>query len=246
MKPPTFWLRNSFLLLLLIAATFASGCVYLRLLQFKNQLADFEKHFAADLSDGFRINCKDPVLMGEDLRWLGAEPETIKKVPGGESWTVRWVKELPRGVTENGIYDVELHADLVERRLQSVYIPERYFAFVPKTLFLDALRSAGHAKIDRQSHQAVMKTSDDTADASSPVELNSVQKMLGVPTELIADSSLSRYRYVFRPQCPTGTGKSVEVTFIFNTKSGNLVRLIGKLPKGTLDFEFPEPAVTKK
>lgn len=246
MKPTLPRVRTPFLLLLLVAASLTSGCVYLRLLQFKNQLADFEKHFSTDLSDGFRVNFKDPVLLGEDLRWLGAEPETIRRTPPAEQWTIRWEKEVPPGTQESGVYDVEIQADLRERRLRSLYIPERYFAFVSKDLFLNALRSAGHAKIDRQNRQAVLDTSTETDTTPPPVNLSSIEKMLGVPTQLTRDATTTSYRYVFRPKVPSGGGKAIEVTFLFDLNSGNLHRLVGKLPRGTLNFEFADPAVPKK
>ena len=191
--------------------------------------------------------CKDPILLGDDLRWLGAEPETIRRGGSAEHWCVRWVKELPRGATESGIYDIELDADLFERKLRSVHIPERYFAFVPKELFLNALRSAGHAKIDRQSRKAVMDTTGDGADPTPPpIDLDSIEKMLGLPTERIVDPTVIRFRYVFRPQTPSGLGRPIEVTFHFGAKSGVLRRLVGKLPKGTLDFEFPDSTALKQ
>lgn len=246
MKPTPPRVRIVFSLLLLTFASLASGCVYLRLLQFKNQLADFEKHFSTDLTEGFRVNFKDPVLLGDDLRWLGAEPETIRRTPPAEQWTIRWVKELPPGIKESGVYDIELQADLRERKLQSLYIPERYFAFVSKDLFLNALRSAGHAKIDRQSRQATLDTSAETDTAPPPVNLSSIENMLGVPTTRTDDGIISSYRYVFRSKALSGAGKSIDVTFLFDLKSGNLRRLVGKLPRGTLNFEFADPAASKK
>lgn len=247
MKPLPLRLRTTSFFLLLALATLASGCVYIRLLQFKNQLADFEKHFSADSTDGIRINCKDPLLLGEDLRWLGAEPESILHRPLGDLWTIRWTKELPRGSVETGVYDIEVQAELAEKKLKSIHIPERYFAFVSKDLFLSALRSAGHAKIDRLSRQAVMDTSALGPDNSPPpIDLGSIEKMLGLPTERTDEQGSIRYRYVFRPRTPAGSGKPIEVIFLFNPKSGNLRRLVGKLPKGTLNFDFADSSELKK
>ena len=55
-----------------------AGCVYLRLLAFKRQLADFDRHFPLRTDDGLRLGCLTPVLLPEDFRWLGLTPETVK------------------------------------------------------------------------------------------------------------------------------------------------------------------------
>lgn len=246
MKPRAPRLPTLFFILLLGAATLTSGCVYLRLLQLKNQLADFDKNFSADTTAGLRINFKAPVLFGDDLRWLGAEPETVRKTEETEAWIIRWVKELPPTVKEEGVYDVIVEADLHERRVHSVLIPERYFAYVPKDLFVGALRSAGHAKIDRQSRQAVMDTGNELTARFQPADISSIEKMLGVPTQRTAEADLVRYRYIFRPQTQGPPGKPVEVTFVFDSKTGLLRRLVGKLPKGTLSFDFAKPTAEKK
>lgn len=238
MKPRPPRLQSLFILCLLAVSCLTSGCVYLRLLQLKNQLADFEKNFAYSSADGLRLIFKSPVLLGDDLRWLGAEPESIHKTDNNESWQIRWAKELPPGTKEEGVYDVVVNAEMTDHRLRSVQIPERYFAYVSKSLFVSALRSAGHAHIDRQSRQAVMNTPPDEPGAVGPVDRPSIQKMLGLPTQLINEPQACRYRYVFRPQTSGAPGKPVEVTFVFDPTSGMLRKLIGKLPKGTLSFDF--------
>lgn len=242
MKPRTPRLQSLFIPLLLALALLTSGCVYLRLLQLKNQLADFEKNFSASSADGLRLTFKSPVLLGDDLRWLGADPESIRKTPAGEYWVMRWVKERAPGSTETAVYDIELDAELVDHRLRTVQIPERYFNYVPKSLFINALRSAGHAHIDRQSRQAVMDTpAEDPTDRVPPVDRPSIEHMLGLPTQKIVESKAVRYRYVFRSQTSGATGRPVEVTFTFDPASGMLRKLVGKLPKGTLSFDFSSP-----
>jgi hypothetical protein len=70
------------------------GCVYLRLLAFKRQLADFDRHFTLQTDDGLRLGCLTPVLLPEDFRWLGLTPETVKtlgqSVTGGANTAYFW------------------------------------------------------------------------------------------------------------------------------------------------------------
>ena len=221
-----------------------SGCVYLRLLEFKNQLADFDKNFGVSTENGVHLIFRHPVLQGDDLRWLGAEPLEIAKKEDSpnESWHVRWVKQIGPDVHETTEHDVELFAELQDHELQSLRIPERYFEFFPKSLFVDLLRSTGKARINKESRQAEVSATGATPSRQpiAPPELGAIEKLLGEPTEKVADSSgLMRFRYRYQAQIPSGKGKFIEATFFFDKESGQLRRLVGKLPKGTMSFNFP-------
>lgn len=221
-----------------------SGCVYLRLLQLKNQFGDFEKHFVIDTSTGLRVTCRHPVLLDDDLRWLGIEPQSITNSGKTELWHVRWVKDPPPGVAEASVYDVTLDAELVDRRLVAAQIPERYFEFVSKELFVSMLRSTGAARIDREKRRAEVKTPTAPERGTDRPKLASIEGMLGHPTERAEADGLVRFRYRYRPVTSTGgRGKPIEVTFVFDQESGALQRLVGKLPKGTLNFVLsPTPS----
>jgi hypothetical protein len=232
------------LTLLLLAVVAFSGCVYLRLLALKNQLNAFEKNFAIEAGDGLKLVCKNPILLSDDLRWLGIEPKSVeKKGPDSELWHVRWVKEPPAGLHEPLEYDVRLDAGLVDRRVTTVQIPERYFEYFPKSLFLDLLRSTGTAKINKEARRAEAATTA-TSPKGQPVlpRVDSISKMLGAPTEQTTESGAIRYMYRYRPQSQNGKGRPIEVTFFFEAKTGTLHRLMGKLPRGTVNFEFSEPS----
>jgi hypothetical protein len=181
-KPPSH--RFIFLAAACAFAFLLGGCVYVRLLQLKNQLAEADKHFQMDATNGVRIDCLHPILLGDDVRWLGIEPETIGGTPEAEIWRVRWIKETPPDVTETTIYDVELAAAFTKKKLSQVYIPEKYFAFFPKDLFVNLLRSTGTAKIDRTSRQADVNAGTDPEKPAIPMpKISEIEGMLGVPTE---------------------------------------------------------------
>lgn len=224
-------------LCLLAIALFSSGCVYLRLLQLKNQLAEFEKHFTIDTASGVQVTCRHPVLYDDDLRWLGIEPQSITRKADGEHWHVRWVKDPPEGVTESAVYDVELEAELRDRRLKSARIPERYFEFVSKDLFVSMLRSTGSARIEREKRRAEVRTGGSASAPANRPKLAAIESMLGLPTERTVADGVVRCLYRYRPLTTRGgRGKPIEVTFVFDQTNGDLRRLIGKLPKGTLNF----------
>ncbi len=63
------------LLVLLSAALLINGCILERIFRVKRQLCDFEKNFQIEISQGFRVVLREPVMLDEDITWLtGAEP----------------------------------------------------------------------------------------------------------------------------------------------------------------------------
>ncbi len=230
-------LRRAFAFILLAAALLLSGCVYLRLLDLKKQFARFDENFTADTTDGVRIECLEPLLYTDDVRWLGVYPETIIADGVSEKWRVRWLKDPPPGEPETALYDVELEARFTDDRLTFVAIPERYFAFFPKELFVSLLRSTGGAKIDRSSRSAdVENAPDPKAPEIKPPTLDSIGGMLGRPNERTTRDGLETFRYRYRALTPEKKAKPIEVTFSFDSATGRMQTLRAKLPTGTINF----------
>ena len=235
--------RRLFALLLLACVAAFSGCVYLRLLDLKKQFSRFDQHFKADLTDGLRIECLDPLLQVGDARWLGIFPESITTAGTAEDWRVRWVKESSPGPLETSVYDVELSARFVDGRLARVGIPERYFAFCSKELFLNLLRSTGEARIDRSSRSAEVDNKPATEGPQPKLPtIESIDGMLGRPTEFTKKEGLTIYRYRYKPMTTEKKARSLEVSFAFNDSTGFLQTLTAKLPTGTIHFRVAPPA----
>jgi hypothetical protein len=252
-----------------IALLAFGGCVYLRLLELKKQLARFDKNFAASTADGVAITCLDPLLKTGDVRWLGVFPEAVIPEPVApgerrvrkrsgdaepdeeehadeietrETWRVRWVKESPPGPPEDAVHDVELRARFENGRLVFVAIPERYFQFFPKELFVNLLRSTGQARIDRESRSAEVENAPrpDAADIKLPT-LDSIGAMLGRPTSRSVEEGRDVLRYRYRPITAEKKAKALEVTFSFDRTTKNLYSLIAQLPTGTIRFRVAKP-----
>lgn len=231
------------LVLLAAAAALLSGCVYLRLLQLKRQLARFDDNFAVQSSDDLVLNCLHPVLTGADLRWIGAEPHAIYPRNDGEEWLVRWIKTPASGTMETAVFDMEFSARLTGDRLTGIVIPQRYFAYFPKELFLNLLRSTGGAKVSRNDKQAEAQT-ETPPDTPLP-NLKTVESLLGAPTVRHAQKDQVVYLYTYRLDVPKPATAPVEVTFTFDPGTGNLRRLTARLAHGTLKYDF-SAAVSEK
>lgn len=215
-----------------------SGCVYLRLLELKKQFARFETFFKTDTTDGVRIECLKPLLLASDVRWLGIFPESITAGPEEtENWKVRWVKEAPPGPPEATVHDVELHARFTGGRLSHVSIPERYFEFFPKELFVNLLRSTGGARIDRSARSAEVENTapPDAPEIPYPTR-ESIDGMLGRPTEQSSAEGLDVFRYRYHTVTTEKDAEPIEVTFSFGSTDGRLRTLRAKLPTGTINY----------
>jgi hypothetical protein len=218
------------------AAVLFTGCVYLRLLELKHQIAAFDRNFAVQTDDGVRIVCRNPVLLSGDVRWIGLTPERTRRVGSAEEWHVRWVKELPPTVHESGAFDITVELLFSQDKLTRVAIPERYFALMPKSLLLDLLRSLGGAKVDKGSRSVEAQL------ASSRPNLAAIEKLLGQPTErqTAAGSTLLRYRYV--PVGAAGAARRAvfDMALYFQPDSGQLLRWQARTPVGNLGFNFQQ------
>jgi hypothetical protein len=239
---PQFKARFVPLLLIGIVSLLLGGCVYLRLLELKKQLSRFDENFTIPPTEDLAIHCLHPLLRPDDLRWLGAAPKTIVPREDGEDWSIRWVKETAPGIKEEFVYDMVLTACFVDERVVEVRIPKRYLAYVSKDLFINILRSTGAAKVDRDNRQASAQTE---APTSAPMpNLSAIQGMMGEPTTKrnTSDQIVCFYRY--RLDVATDSAKPIDISFVFNSLSGELLKFTARLPRGTLNYEF-KPASTK-
>jgi len=232
-------LRRPLALGLLALTLLLSGCVYLRLLEFKRQLADFDRHFTLHTATGLRLVCLTPVVLAEDFRWLGFTPESVTKIGQAEQWRIRWTKHLPPGVQESDTHDIELELIFVAGKFTRLFMPERFFAFVPKPFFSGLLRSLGQAGVDRSRRVAEVNFSKTERDAlTARVMATSLAMLLGKPTAQAVTPAHTTLRYRYTPVPPESKNGVIDMTFTFDTATGQLQRLDGRSPVGQLSFNF--------
>ncbi|HVU34520.1 MAG TPA: hypothetical protein VHE61_13885 [Opitutaceae bacterium] len=217
-----------------VAGLLLAGCVYLRLIQLKHQLADFDHNFTVDTSDGVRITCQHPLLLTGDVRWLGVTPEKIRRIGHAEEWEVRWVKQLPPSVHEAGAYDIVVRFVFADDKLTRVSIPQRYFALMPKKFLLDLLRSLGGARVNKENRSVEAQL------AGARPDLPGIEKLLGRPT---AESSkpgqtIRRYRYVPAGSRRLARAAVFDLNVTFDDATGKMLRWEGKTPVGNIGFNF--------
>lgn len=240
-SPRASWTRRCLLAALLGLAALLSGCVFLRLLEVKRQLGDFDRFFQLETAEGVRLGFLTPVLLTDDLRWLGITPEKVRTVGVSEEWRVRWVKQVPPGVTESVVRDVEIGLIFTENKLTRLQIDEAYFALIPKPFFVGLLRGLGTAQIDRGKRDAAVSLPGGSGlDAASITEI-SLLELLGAPSERRVEGDRTHLRFRYVPTPPGAKNGVFDLTFSFDA-SGRLVFLQGRSPVGQMSFNFDSPA----
>ena len=178
------------------------------------------------------------MLRTSDVRWIGVKPETVKTLGQAEQWQVRWVKQLPPGVTEKIEYDIVLELGFAHDRLTRVTIPERYFAVMPKQFLVGVIRSLGRGK-DRQNQK------EDRRDRFSRRGRRRAPETCPRSTSCSASRARSARRARTR-SCVTATCRRrrnrapgvFDMHLTFDTKSGELLKWQGITPVGRIGFDF--------
>jgi hypothetical protein len=218
-------------------ALLLSGCVYLRLLELKHQLGQFDRYFGLQTDDGLTLIFQSPVLLSNDLRWIGLKPEEARKLGLAEWWRARWVKQLPPGVTETPSFDIVLELGFADDKLTRVAIPERYFAQMPKEFVIGVIRSLGRGAIDRSSKR-IDATVSGAAMAAVRPNLPAIDRLLGRPTGERTDGPLTVVSYRYVPVTTEAATGVFEMHLTFETSSGELRKWQGVTRVGRIGFDF--------
>ncbi len=250
-RRPAAWIRA---LLVAVCSLALGGCVYLRLLQLKNQLAQFDRYFEADTTVGLKLTLKEPVLLDKDFQeFFKWSPESRQKSGAAEKWHFRWLKHHVAADGNRAPYAVELDLIFVDGKLAKVIAPETFFAaFLPKQFVLMSLKAMGNAKIDQKKRSASVdaKESGTTARPSDRPTQAGLRALLGEPVETAGSAEAPEWRYRFdAATAHQRLGKGgIDVTFTFNPTTGRVLKMKGTTAgmSVAMDYSGDEDAGAKK
>lgn len=231
------WNRRLLAVSALAIVFLCSGCVYLRLLELKRQFGQFDRHFQLQTRDGVRLVCQKPVLLLDDIRWLGLRPETTRKLGRAEEWQIRLAKQLPPGVTERGSFHIAFQLTFAEQKLTALAIPESYFALMPKSFLIGVIKSLGGGDVDKSERKLESVVASEEIKLAQP-RLPAIDKILGRPTEERADGAYTIQRFRYELVTKEAGAGVFEMTLRFHTATGDLVHWHGRTPVGDVAFKF--------
>jgi hypothetical protein len=195
--------RMSFRRILIVfsVSLFLSGCVYLRLLAFKNQLKDFDLHFTIESETIFALRFLHPVLYAKDLLYLAErQPSEIIAGENGERWLYRFRKVDLREEPSNHERGTDLVFEMtIDRQnlLEAITLSPLFLQIVPPQFIEASLRSLGGGHIDRKNRRISANAAKALDAGFHPPDRNKILSELGEPLSVAAapDTEILIYSY---------------------------------------------------
>ena len=235
---------------ILRAALFASlllvgGCIYTRLLSFKNQLADFDRFVEVREAGGVTFVFREPILETNDvLAVTGLAPSSIEAVDGEETWTYAYVNQVG-GSPTGGVAasDVSFTMRLRDGKLREMTCPARISAVLGRGFMVAAARSLGKARINQRTYTLGWDLERDGGYGGPVPTRQSIAALLGQEWIRIDVETETTLVYVYRLRSmavsPGPQSGEVRARFDFGRQDGILRRAIISLGKARLILSVP-------
>lgn len=197
--------RLPWIALLCLALLGLSGCVYLRLLEFKGQLSDFDENFSVNLEEGLSITFLDPVILQKDMWKIGLPPTIQKTDREGITWIHVFEKQYGDSRRDGSNHDVRVSLRFVDGKLSQFAVGDELFGFIPKDAVLMTLRSLGDLEISLTGRKASLTVDEEGPGWDFPTpDKSAVVNTLGMAYTEEHDGELSTlvYSYKLQPSQP--------------------------------------------
>ncbi len=191
-------------LFLLLALAFSlSSCVWLRLLELKHQLGDFDENFATEASDHFTLVFKHPMLLNGDFVELAKlQPTNKAKTPGGSRWIQAFHKIDAHGKLQPGVdFFFTLDFDQDDYLTRWDFSPV-FMAMVPAQFFEDSIRSLAKGRVDEVNKKFRVDPADRANITVKPPTVQDITAVLGKPLEKTEEDGKNVYLYRFLVDSP--------------------------------------------
>lgn len=175
-----------------------SGCVYLRLLEVKKQLQNFDDNFALGGRSELTIEFKKPVIRIKDTRFLiGADP--ARETKDGEP-RAHYDFDLVRVSTESHpppLSRLTLDLAFEKGKLTKIIVPEMFMMLFPRNVIVDTLKQAKDADVFELKKLARARIHLEPETEAELPSRTKTEMLLGAPLELRDEDPLQTlvYRY---------------------------------------------------
>lgn len=226
--------RIARLLILALLLISLAGCVWLRLLELKNQLAEFDENFETQVSDHFTLVFKHPVLLNEDFVTLAKlEPTTKQNTPVGSRWIQAFHKIDGQGKIQPGVdFFFTLDFDQEDRLTHWDFSPV-FMSMVPAQFFEASIRSLAKGRVDEANHRFRVEKQDLAKITVKPPTVEKIVSTLGEPIEKSEEDGKTLYVYRFLVDSPHIDKDYLDrgvtdVKLFFDKKTKELARMGGR------------------
>lgn len=228
------------LLLMALSLATLSGCVYLRLLEVKSQLADFNRHFQVHFDPRPRVVCADPVLLARDAdKLLKLAPTSVGREAEHLVYTYHFVKRKHDLSGEDGAFDMDLVLRFHDDKLQEIEFPEKFTEFMSAEALDKLFRRMDAARVDSVSKRASW-LAPELAEHLAREE--DILRFLGQPTQSGAADGLLAMTYVYDLHGDEATQEAARFELTVNEDQDYVVRSDIRLGGLHFDVQFDMPA----
>lgn len=186
-------------IVLAACALLLTGCVWSRLLDFQNQLKDFDRNFTpVDEAGALLLRCTEPCTRPGDFGYLlGEEKPTTRSAPAADG-TETWTYHLKRDRADSIGLDISMQVK--DGKTTALRIPPEVLRFLPRDRFLAMARAMGKADIDKSKRQASAGLTGPDAKPLTPGRAK-VLLALGEPDSVLkGDDGSEELVYIFKLQ----------------------------------------------
>jgi hypothetical protein len=221
-------------LVLALLFTSLSACVWLRLLELKNQLAQFDENFSTESSDHFTLVFKNPVLLNDDFVTLAKlQPTSKEQNPTGSRWIQAFHKIDAAGKQQPGVdffFTLDFDQD---DHLTRWDFSRLFITMVPAKFFEDSIRSLAKGRVDEASHKYKVDPKDRAKITVPPPTLQQITDAMGEPLEKTKEEGKNVYVYRFQVDSPWidkdfQDRRYTDVRLYFDPKTHDLTRMGGR------------------
>lgn len=196
-----------------------SGCVYLRLLRFKNQLRDFDEHVEASYADGLSLLFRQPVLEDGDFVFITDSEPTERNVlseePPLELWSWRFEKERAEGDASGRGFSTVFGTLFEDGMLVEIAFDPALLSAVPSDLLVALFRSMGKAKVNKIRRSATSGLSGAQLAGLPLPTLRRIDEVMGPPTRIEEGEDGAMWSYTFNFYNPENGKRAGEFEMTF-------------------------------
>lgn len=232
-------------LFILLGALGLGGCVWLRLLEVKNQLVDFDEHVRVEVADNhFILHLLHPVLLSEDFVYLTKlNPSRMAALPQGYRWFVDFRLD-PALSREQAAKVIVFAMTFTQDNKLSAFDFSPLFLEMAPAVFLEAsIRSLGKGKVDQGRNQMKVDAEDLPKLSAKLPSRKAIVAVMGPPEQQFPYENLTVLLYRFKaeaaPVAPEYEKRRMaEAKLFFDPRSDELVRLVGRFAGLKLAIDY--------
>jgi hypothetical protein len=178
-----------------------SGCVWFRLLEIKNQLADFDENMRIEVVDKhFIVHFKSPVLLSEDFIYLSKlNPTRIETLPDG---SYRWYLDFHLDPAKTQDQKTKVVSFIMtytrEHKLEAFDFSPLFVEMAPVAFLEASIRSIGLGKIDQDKRQLKVDPEDLPKLVADLPKSADITKVMGPPELVLRENGLKVLVYHFK------------------------------------------------